>query len=67
MLQTDFASLQSTECDTERLIAINVVCCRQQLLIRSADCDTEWLISINFVSFRQQLLLYINRIVILSG
>jgi len=32
VLQTAFASLHSTECDTEFLIGINVVCCRRQLL-----------------------------------
>ena len=32
VLQTAVASLQSPDCDTEWLIGINVVCCRQQLL-----------------------------------
>jgi hypothetical protein len=32
VLQTAVASLQSADCDTEWLIGINVVCCRQQLL-----------------------------------
>ena len=32
VLQTAVASLQSPYCDTECLIGINVVCCRQQLL-----------------------------------
>ena len=31
VLQTAVASLQSPDCDTEWLIGINVVCCRQQL------------------------------------
>jgi len=30
VLQTAFASLHSPECDTEWVIGINVVCCRQQ-------------------------------------
>ena len=34
-LQTAVASLQKTDCDTEWLIGINVVSCRQQLLICS--------------------------------
>jgi hypothetical protein len=33
VLQTAFASLQSPDCETEWLIGINVVCCRQQLYI----------------------------------
>ena len=32
VLQTAVASLHSPDCDTEWLIGINVVCCRQQLL-----------------------------------
>ena len=35
VLQTAVASLQSPDCDTEWLIGVNVVCCRQQLLLYS--------------------------------
>ena len=35
VLQAAVASLQSPDCDTEWLIGINVVCCRQQLLLYS--------------------------------
>jgi hypothetical protein len=35
VLQAAVASLQSPDCDTEWLIGINVVCCRQQLLFYS--------------------------------
>ena len=33
VLQTAVASIQSTDCDTEWLTGINVVCCREQLLL----------------------------------
>ena len=68
MLQTAVASLQSPDCDSLRLIGINVVSCRQQVLLYSHRiCDSQWLIGINVVSCREQLLLYSHRIVILSG
>ena len=67
-LQTAVASLQSTDCDTERLIGINVVCCIQQLFFYSLpDCDNEWLICISVVCCTELLLLYSHRFVILSG
>ena len=67
-MQTAVASLQSPDCDTERLIGINVGCCRKKVAsLQSTDCDTERLIGINVVCCRQELLLYSHRIVILSG
>jgi len=48
VLQTAVASLQSPDCDTEWLIGINFVCCRQQVdYLHLEDCENEWPVGIN--------------------